>query len=100
VVWTLPQGCGFSVLSAPALAEYYPAASKRLSEEGTVYVSFLSDSEGRPSDVSFESGSQVIRLQQAAVNYVKQLRVQVTCKNARYLTKVKFRLNDRGEPEE
>jgi len=39
-------------------------------------------------------------LQEAALRYVKLLRVRANCPDVRYLTQVHFRLNDFGEPRE
>lgn len=46
----------------------YPAASKRLEEEGTVVVSFLIDVDGRVVDSRIEKSSGYDRLDQAARN--------------------------------
>jgi hypothetical protein len=44
---------------------------------------------GWPVDAEFVSGSDVKRLQEAAIRYVRNLRVRATCPDARYLTQVK-----------
>lgn len=100
VRWDLRAGCSFSILSSSPFGYFYPKGSIRLGEEGTVNVSFRVSKRGTPIDVEFVSGSDLKPLQEAAVNYVKRLRVRATCPDVRYLTQVHFRIDDSGNPRE
>jgi TonB family protein len=100
VKWDLPAGCSFSILSSSPIDYFYPKGSIRLGVEGTVDVSFKVDKRGTPIDVEFDSGSDAKPLQEAAIRYVRLLRVRATCPDVRYLKQVHFRLDDFGEPRE
>ena len=61
----------------PATDEYYPAASKRLNEEGSPVVKVCIAPNGKlaePPTVATSSGSA--RLDEGALNYAKALRYQ------------------------
>jgi TonB family protein len=99
--WNVPAGCSYSVTRAPALDDYYPAASKRLGEEGSVDVSFvLPEGDARLRDVELQRTSGTVRLDEAAVRYVRSMRASTTCPGTRNYMRIRFRLNDFGVAEE
>jgi TonB family protein len=100
VKWDLPPGCSFSILSSAPIEYVYPKGSIFRGEEGTVNVSFRVDKQGRHIDGEVVSGSDLKPLQEAALRYVRLLRVRATCPDVRYLTQVHFRLDDFGRPRE
>lgn len=100
VRWDLPAGCSFSIANSLPIEDFYPKGSIRLGQEGTVNISFRVDERRRPIDAELVSGSDVKPLQEAALRYVKLLRVRATCPDVRYLTQVHFRLDDFGDPRE
>jgi TonB family protein len=100
VKWDLPAGCSFSIVNSSPIEYFYPKGSIRLGQEGTVNVSFKVNERGTPIKIEVVSGSDAKPLQEAAISYVRLLRVRATCPDARYLTQVHFRLNDFGDPRE
>jgi TonB family protein len=101
VHWAVPSGCAFSVQPPVSIEAYYPLGSRRRSEEGAVTVSFTLNAASRMTGATVVSGSEVERLREAALSYVKGFRVRTTCpQDARYFTRVRFRLDDFGGPVE
>ncbi|HVY24258.1 MAG TPA: TonB family protein [Steroidobacteraceae bacterium] len=80
--------------------DFYPYASKRDGEEGLVMVSFVVDVSGRPSNIQVATSSGFPRLDEAAIKYVKTVRLLPATKNGvpfPYETRlpIRFKLKDR-----
>ncbi len=91
-----PPRFGVSYLNNPP--PDYPAMSRRIGEEGRVLMKVLVSSEGTAQEVQIETTSGSNRLDQAAVNAVKQWRFIPAKKNnqplsAYVLVPMKFSLN-------
>lgn len=100
VNWDLPAGCSFSIVNSSPIDYFYPKGAIRLGQEGTVNVSFRVSERGTPIDIEIVSGSDAKPLREAAIRYVRALRVRATCPEVRYLTQVHFRIDDSGGPRE
>jgi TonB family protein len=92
---SVPKGCEFHVLDAPDLGSYYPAVSRRLSEQGPVVLTFvLPSARGTPTGVAVAGSSLFARLDQAAIDYVSQMVFESPCPATRYELLVRFKLED------
>jgi TonB family protein len=91
----IPKECRFQVLQAPMLEDFYPAAARRLSEEGPVEMQFtLEKPQGHASDISVTGSSLSQRLDGAAIGYLESVTFSTPCPNTRYELRVLFKLND------
>ena len=59
----------------PRVADYYPAASRNLEEQGTTLLRLCYDDQGRPSQVTVGGSSGYPRLDEAAVRWGKAVRI-------------------------
>jgi TonB family protein len=76
-----PPPFGRSVVGAgyvfkPDPADYYPATSRALNEEGLTKVRLCYDLQGVPSEVTVDTSSGFPRLDAAAVRYGKAVRIR------------------------
>lgn len=87
--------CSFQVLDAPPLQAFYPAAARRLSEEGPVDLQFtLEKTRGHASAISVVGSSLSDRLDNAALKYVENLTFNSPCPPMRYELRVSFKLEE------
>jgi protein TonB len=79
-----PPRFGVAYLNNPAPA--YPPISRRLGEQGRVMLKVLVSAAGEPQSVALETGSGSDRLDQAAIEAVKQWRFVPAKRNGQSLS--------------
>ncbi|HEY7986747.1 MAG TPA: energy transducer TonB [Methylophilaceae bacterium] len=79
-----PPRFGVSYLNNPAPA--YPPVSRRLGEQGRVVLKVLVNTAGNPESVALDTGSGSDRLDQAAIDAVKQWRFVPAKRNGQALS--------------
>lgn len=83
----------------PDTDEYYPPASKRLGEEGNVVVKACIGENGRLTEATIQDGSNVARLDEAALKYARALRYVAGTENGKAVAacfpfRVRFQLKN------
>jgi TonB family protein len=72
-----------SVIANTCERPEYPSASKKLDEEGTVYLKFLIDAEGKVIQSEIERSSGYIRLDEAAINGLSRCKFKPATEDGR-----------------
>ena len=72
-----------SVIAGTCERPEYPSASKKLDEEGTVYLKFLVDAEGKVIQSEIERSSGYIRLDEAALNGLSRCKFKPATEDGR-----------------
>jgi periplasmic protein TonB len=83
----------------PETDEYYPPSSKRLGEQGNVVVNACIGENGRLTDVTVQTPSNIARLDEAALKYARALRYVAGTENGKPVAscfpfRVRFQLKD------
>jgi TonB family protein len=72
-----------SVIASTCERPEYPSASKKLDEEGTVYLKFLVDAEGKVIQSEIERSSGYVRLDEAALNGLSRCKFKPATEDGR-----------------
>ena len=59
----------------PPMENYYPAASRNAKEYGTTEIRLCYDEQGRPDEVTVSGSSGFVRLDEAALNWGRAVRI-------------------------
>jgi TonB family protein len=100
----IPRAPGPTITYLPSIDDYYPAASKAQGETGTVVIKACYGENGRITSADVKHTSNILRLDQAAQQYARQVRVKPDNRGGEYIPgcidiPVVFRLSEPDESE-
>jgi TonB family protein len=90
----VPAECRFQVVRPVKVSDYYPAASRRVREEGTVALQFqLAEKEGKPSHIQVIGSSLFERLDAAAMKAAGDIVFATACPGRDFRLQLTFELD-------
>jgi TonB family protein len=100
----VPPRPGPTITYLPSIDDYYPSASKAQGETGTVVIQACYGENGRMTSADVKHTSNILRLDQAAQQYARQVRVKPDNRGGEYIPgcidiPVVFRLSEPDESE-